>query len=48
MREINSLQVLDRISELNTQFASNIFGYVSLSSWVSGWENFYTETWNYQ
>lgn len=47
-REIKSLHVLDRISESNIPFASNIFGYVSHSSWASRVKNFNTETWNYQ
>lgn len=46
MREMKSACVGQ--SELNTPFASNIFGYVSHSSWASRVKIFNTEIWNYQ
>lgn len=48
VREITSLHMVDRISEVNIPFALNIFGYVNHSSWASRVKNFNTEMWNYQ
>ena len=40
VRESKFLQVLDRMSEVNTAVVPNVFGYVSRSSWGSRGEGF--------